>query len=114
MKPRTAHIASCCWFTVIALTFFGSCVSQRTGGVRGPVGSAELELTLPNGSSLETISYAITHASGYRNTGDVPVTNSTIVTFQVGNIPAREDYAIALSADSASGQCSAGPITFDI
>jgi hypothetical protein len=81
----------------------------------GPVGSAELNLVLPDNTTIDTVGYRVTHSNGYVNEGTVPVSNSTAVTFQVGNIPATTGYAISLTA-TTSGQvtCGAGPVSFDI
>lgn len=103
-------------FVSIAL---GACSASEVSSseVRGSVGSAELALSLPDGTGIRAVSYLITGPNRYSNTGDVPVGNSSEVKFQVGNIPAsRPDaYTIALRASTSSGElCSGGPAMFGI
>jgi hypothetical protein len=78
-------------------------------------GQIDLQLRLPDGSSIDSVGYEITHTNGYDNDGSVDVSNSTLVRFQVGNIPAATGYNIRLSATTSAGvACTSEPRSFDV
>jgi hypothetical protein len=101
---------------LLALVLAAGCGGETNKGrVHGPVGSAELSLSLPDSTTIDSVRYVITGPNAYTNMGDVPVANSSILTFQVGNIPAASGYSIQLTATtSAMVSCTGGPVPFSI
>src|SRR5262249_53960186 len=78
-------------------------------GVEKTAGSISMRLSLPDGTTIDTIHYKITHSNGYLNEGDIPVANSTTVAFQIGGIPRASGYSLTLTATTSSSvSCNAG------
>jgi cysteine-rich repeat protein len=97
--------------------FVGCTAQQDTVGTESKnVGSVEMQLRLPSGSTIDSIHYDVSRtASSYDNAGDVPVQNSTLVRFQVGHIPAAAGYTMNLSATTKDGfACTAQAVQFDV
>jgi hypothetical protein len=89
--------------------------ASTSAGQKRSVGSAELNLTLPDNTTIDTVTYTVTQAGAPYSTGSIPVTNSSTLTFQVGNLPAGAGYTMSLSATTSGAQtCSAGPTPFSI
>jgi hypothetical protein len=103
------------WITLAAA---GCSSDQASTGAsqHREVGSAELNLSLPDNTTIDTVTYNVTQTgSSYTNTGMIPVANSSELKFQVGNIPSGTGYQISLSATTSGSQtCSAGPVSFAI
>ena len=81
-------------------------------------GSVGMQLTLPGGEQLNTISWTLTGPNGASTvvqTGSVNVQNSQTASFIVGGIPGGSGYSIALSGTSTDGSvtCS-GSATFSV
>jgi acid phosphatase len=77
-----------------------------------------MQLTLPNGSQLSTISWTITGPNGASTvvqSGSVNVTNSQTINFTIGGIPAGSNYRIALTGTSTDNKVTcAGSATFSV
>ena len=80
-----------------------------------------MALSLPDGSTLTTLSWSIAGPGGYTLTsaspGQTPVTigNARAVRFIVGGIPAGTGYSIALQGtDSNGAACTGGSADFSI
>lgn len=72
-------------------------------------------LTLPDGTTIETVAYEVSHRHGYAADGEISVIDSSAITFQLGNIPSDSEYAIFLKATTSGHMtCRAGPAKFDI
>jgi cysteine-rich repeat protein len=80
----------------------------------GAVGSIAARLTLPDGSEIDSVHYTISGPGMYSLDGDVPVGDSTILTFRIGGIPIGNGYTISLDADTAYGNTCMGSAPFDI
>jgi hypothetical protein len=99
----------------VALSVVGCSQQTPTNVSRNPVGSAELNLSLPDNSTITSVSYTVTRTGGFSRSDNVPVGNSQALTFQIGNLPANPGYAMSLSATTSDNQmCSAGPVSFDV
>jgi hypothetical protein len=93
----------------------GGSNTGRTAESASAPGQIDLQLRLPDGSTLDTVGYEITHSNGFDRDGTVNVANSTLVRFQFGNIPAAVGYNIALSGTTSAGvTCSSEPRSFDV
>jgi hypothetical protein len=90
---------------------------SSTPGAASPagVGQVGLKLTLPGGQTVNSVNYTITGPNGYSQSNSVPVASGTTISFQVGGIPAGNNYLITISATSVNGAvtCS-GSATFSI
>ncbi len=84
-------------------------------GSQDETGQIGMELTLPGGETLNTVSYTVTGPNGYTQSNSVPVQNSTTISFTVGGIPAGNNYSIAISGTSADSTvtCS-GSASFSV
>ncbi len=118
----------------VSLTEFG-CSSQG-GGVPGTLlpgapaptenvlapadrsGTVGLELTLPGGQQVATVTWAITGPNGASTpvkNGSIKVQNSQSIAFLVGGIPAGTGYSITLSATTTDGNTTCvGSATFAV
>jgi phospholipase C len=70
------------------------------------VGSIGMDLSLPGGEQLTTVTWSLTGPNGAATvvqSGSVNVQNSQSLSFVVGGIPAGSGYAIALSGTSTDG-----------
>jgi hypothetical protein len=77
-------------------------------------GSIGLQLTIPGGEIINTVSYTIT-GNGQNLTGTVNVANSQTISFLVGGIPAGTGYTIALTATTTDGNTTCvGSTTFTV
>jgi phospholipase C len=81
-------------------------------------GTVGMQLTLPAGEQVNTVSWTITGpsvASTVVQSGTVNVANSQSISFEVGGIPAGTGYSIALSAVTSDGTATcSGSTTFAI
>jgi len=82
-------------------------------------GSIGLQLTLPGGGTISTISYTVNGPNGASTivtTGTVPVANSTSIFFQTpDNIPPGSGYTITLTgADDAGDTCLGTSVPFAV
>jgi hypothetical protein len=85
--------------------------SSESDGVPGTVG---LELTLPNGADLDTVSYSVSGPNSFTRTGTVDVTNSTTVSVQL-TLPAGGPYTITLTGTTVDGATTcAGSGSFSV
>ncbi|HXX66504.1 MAG TPA: hypothetical protein VEK07_04960 [Polyangiaceae bacterium] len=80
-------------------------------------GSVGMQLTLPGGESVNTVSWTITGPNGASTvvqTGTVNLANSETISFLVGGIPAANGYLITLSGTSSDGLATCtGSATFN-
>jgi hypothetical protein len=118
VRPALAAAATVTSLVWVTLAAAGCSSGQPTSSAsqHREVGSAELNLSLPDNTTIDTVTYNVTQTgSSYSNMGSVPVANSSVLTFQVGNIPAGTGYQISLSATTSGSQtCAAGPVEFAI
>jgi hypothetical protein len=79
------------------------------------MGSMSLDLDIAPGVMIDTVSWTISHPTGYSRSGTVDVRSSAMLAFQVGGIPTGSGYTIALSAMSVDGafRC-AGSAEFEV
>jgi hypothetical protein len=89
--------------------------SDSPDATEATAGSIGLELTLPNGSVINTATYTITGPGGYTKTGSLDLTSATKLSATIGAIPAGNGYSIAISATTTDGgsTCS-GSATFNV
>lgn len=85
----------------------------------GNTGSIGLQLTLPGGGQISTISYTVNGPNGASTivtTGTVPVSNSTSIFFQTpDNIPPGSGYTITLTgSDDAGDTCLGTSVPFSV
>jgi phospholipase C len=89
---------------------------QNGGAPADGTGSVGMQLTLPGGEQINTVSWTVTGPNGASTvvqTGSVNVGNSTTVSFLVSGIPAAANYTIALTGTSVDGTVTcAGSATF--
>jgi hypothetical protein len=115
--PSLAIAATVASYVLVTLAAAGCSTEQSTSaGQKRAIGSAELNLSLPDNTTIDTVTYNVTQTGGsYTAMGSIPVTNSSLLAFQVGNIPAGTGYQMSLSATTSGSQtCSAGPVPFSI
>src|SRR5688572_7050743 len=74
----------------------GNKAGQDVGGIRA-------NLTLPDGTIIETISYSITGPGAIARNGSVDVENGATAQFREGHLPAGAGYNIALAATTSAG-----------
>jgi cysteine-rich repeat protein len=99
----------------LALAGCGSDLKKDESGEKGNVGRIAARLTLPDGTSISSVHYQIT--GPFATMGDVPVQDSTILTFRVGGLPVDPAaYHIALTATTTStpAQSCSGGADFNI
>lgn len=86
--------------------------STETDGASGSVG---LELTLPNGANLNSVSYTVTGPGGFTRSDVVDVSNSSTVSVQL-SLPAGGPYTIALNGSTTDGgtACSGTSAPFNV
>ena len=111
--------------TMLALAFSGftSLTACSTSGGddspsadgRDTTGSASFALKLPDGRTIQTVSYTITGPKGFVKTGTVDVSGSTKLAATIGGLPVGIGFDIALSAITSDGSAScAGSGKFDV
>lgn len=101
---------------------FGSSPSSHPGttsSTEDGTGSIGLQLTLPGGGQISTVSYTVNGPNGASTivtTGTVPVANSTSIFFQTpDNIPVGTGYTITLTgADDAGDTCLGTSVPFAV
>jgi acid phosphatase len=88
------------------------------GGDPETAGSVGLELTLPGGEQIGTVSWTITGPNGASTvvkSGTVDVSNSQSISFLVGGIPSGTNYRITLTGTSKDGTVTCtGSATFSV
>ena len=75
----------------------------------GSLGKVGVDLTLPGGEQLNTVSWTLTGPNGASTvvqSGSVNVQNSLTISFVVGGIPSGSGYAISLSGTLTDGSSS--------
>jgi hypothetical protein len=91
---------------------------DNSASVEEELGSIELQLSFPNGTSLDMLTYSIASFWGIFVQGTVPVGDEAIVSFQVGNLQAMPDpfsYNLTLTAYTSDGvYCSSSPVYFGV
>jgi hypothetical protein len=105
---------------------FAAAIGSSAGCSTGPSGSSKipstedstgsigLQLTLPGGEVINTVTYKIT-GNGEDLTNTVNVQNSQTISFLVGGIPAGTGYTIALTATTVDGTTTCiGTTTFAV
>jgi hypothetical protein len=108
---------------VLALAATGQVGCSSGGSSQSPAGSLDertgtvgLELTLPGGALLSSVSYSVTGPNGASTvltSGTASLQNSTTVSLLIGNIPAGT-WAIAISGNADGGITCSGSATFTI
>lgn len=117
MKYVTAAVAT------LALAF-GGCAGESTretdsNNASSNLGSAEAALTLPEGFSIDSVTYQVTGNGITARGGNIDVANSSVLRFRIGNLPLTSDdtkYTLALTSNtvgSPSYPC-AGTVDFPI
>jgi phospholipase C len=92
----------------------GGTVGDNTDRTPSGDGTVGMRLTLPGGSQLDTVSWAITGgptgatSANPVQSNTVNVTNSLSVSFSIGGLPAGSGYVITLSGTTTNGQTSCG------
>ena len=102
-----------------SLSFHG-CSSEETHqrdtahGASEETGAVGLALTLPSGVVLTSVQYTVTGAGGFSRSKTVDITNSSVLRFQVGDLP-QGSYTMSLvgTGPDASTNC-AGSSPFTI
>jgi phospholipase C len=93
-------------------------VLSPTAAPTDNVGSVKMDLTLPGGEQVNSVSWVITGPNGASTvvqTGTVNVGSSTTISFQVGGIPVGSNYLITLTGTSTDGTVTcAGATNFSI
>ena len=127
MKLRTSAFA----LVVAAMAIAGCDVQSGTKPQSEDaerIGKLKAALTLPDDTEITEVHFEITHPSGFvgpgpnglppneasPRTGDVPVNNSTILTFRIGNLLVQDGYTLHLTAETSFGGTCESTNTFDI
>ena len=78
-------------------------------------GTIGMELTLPGGEQLNSVTWTLTNSSGVViKKSTVMVTNSLTINILIGGIPAGSNYTLTLTGTTASGTVTcAGSATFN-
>ena len=80
--------------------------AQGGGGSSESTGTVGMQLTLPGGEQISSITWSITGPNGESapvKSGTISVTNSTAIAFLVGGIPAGSGYTITITGTSSEG-----------
>ncbi|HVY25898.1 MAG TPA: PKD domain-containing protein [Polyangiaceae bacterium] len=78
-------------------------------------GSANLALTLANGSTLSAASYTLVGPAGFSKAASIDVSKSTKISTTIGGLPAGHGYSITISGTTVDGATSCGGVgTFDV
>ncbi|HVW29277.1 MAG TPA: lamin tail domain-containing protein [Polyangiaceae bacterium] len=72
------------------------------------LGSIGLSLQLASGATLNSVSYTITGPSRFSRTGTLDVSQSTILTATIGDLPAGSGFSIALDGTTTDGGTHCG------
>jgi hypothetical protein len=115
--PRGAAMLTA---AVLALAATGQVGCSSGGSAHSPAdeptGTVGLELTLPGGALLSSVTYTITGPNGASTvltSGTANLQNSTTVSLLIGNIPAGT-WALAISGNADGGITCSGTATFTI
>ncbi len=88
------------------------------GGISKNLGSIGMDLTIPGGQQLTTVSWTLTGPNGAATvvqSGSVNVQNSQALSFVVGGIPSGSGYGIALAGTTTDGASTcAGSAQFSV
>jgi hypothetical protein len=90
------------FLAALAGTIVGPACSRLRDG-SGEMGSARLALTLSQGVVIETVGYQISHNGLPQASGSIDVSNATMATVLVSNLPAGSGYAVTMTATSTDG-----------
>ena len=89
--------------------------AQATSQSTGSVG---MQLTLPAGQTVQVVQWKLTgpnNAATVVQTGSVNISNSPVVSFLVGGVPAGSNYQIALTGTAIDGSVTCvGSATFNV
>jgi hypothetical protein len=125
-STRSATARSATARTLIGAAMLGACaVAVATGcsgapvdADQGPVratGSIGLQLTPAAGVVIDTVSYTILGPNGFSRMGSIDVSNSPMLSAQIGGLPPGSGYTITLTATSTDGKTNClGSATFDV
>jgi hypothetical protein len=84
-------------------------------GQSGDVGSVGLALTVAPGVTISSASFTISGPNSFSRTGTVDVSQSSSLSFVIGNLPAGSGYSIELDATSSDGNTTCvGTATFTV
>jgi hypothetical protein len=111
LNKKTAFLMLALGVTGASAVSACSADGVESDGVPGTVG---LELTLPSGAILSTVSYVATGPNGFTKTGTVDVSNSTGISVQL-SVPAGGPYTITLNGTTVDGGTTCtGSNTFSV
>jgi hypothetical protein len=93
----------------------GTETSKDPSTVNGPVGSLRMDLRLPDGTIISSVNYSVTGGpQNISRSGAINVANSTVLKFQIGNLPVGSGYTMALAATTDGGVSCAGTSSFAV
>lgn len=102
LLSRTAALCAVAMLGAAALAGCGEDIAADAG-------SAQMSLSLPNGSTVNTVSYSITGNGITPITGTVDVSSAGAkISFLVSGIPAGTGYSVRLDATSTDGATTCG------
>lgn len=78
-------------------------------------GSLNFELLLPDGTSISSVGYTVSGGpSNVDRSGTIDVSNSTTLSFRIGNLPVGDGYTMKLTATTADGVSCGGTAMFAV
>ena len=93
----------------------GPSLPSGNQGQSGDVGSVGLALTVAPGVTISSASFTISGPNSFSRTGTVDVSQSSSLSFVIGNLPAGSGYSIELDATSSDGNTTCvGTATFTV
>ena len=103
----------------IAMVLGGCSASEPStkdnSNVNSPVSELQANLTLPNGTVINSINYTVSGSLlPLARSGVVNLANSTQLRFRVGNLPVGPGYTMALAGTTVAGESCAGTAGFTI
>jgi hypothetical protein len=121
MMLRKSILGAAGLLTVAGSLSFHGCSSEDSHDLgseqdeNSATGGVNLALTLPSGIVINSVMYTVSGGPGAVNeTKTVDVTNSSVLKFQVGNLPVGSGYTISLAASTAGGQSCGASAPFAV
>src|SRR5580658_7409988 len=105
LAAASAHLSAC---------------SSDTKGPQGQstedgTGSVGMNLSLPGGEVVNSVSWTITGPNGFSKSSSFSVQGSTTISFTVGGLPAGTGYTVSISATTVDGSVTClGSGTFSV
>ncbi len=101
--------------TLATLTSGCSTDSESASEPDRRAGSIGLSLQLAPGTSLNSVSYAVTGPGGFSRVGTLDISQSTTVTGIIGGLPVGNGFSITLTGTTTDGSTHcAGSASFDV